>query len=324
MESFRHAKVVEVLPDKGGVRVQFTDLVYSGAAQNDFVRVLQSRMSLRGGASCWLPEMGELGIVAQTAGGNLFWLGSIPFQDGSQIDPTPGISFTRHQSGLTLQSRENGDCELLHPSGMRITMSSETGPLPPLLRTTIPIVQGGPIPGLEVDHPSGFSLRLGTEGDFSITFPSGSGIDFNADGSIAITGAGDIDVSGMGTATFSGSPDVVISGADTVKVTTLGDCSIAAGGDVSIESAGGNVSIESAGGDVSIESVTGNVSLDAFGDVSLTTTTGNVSITTTLGTFTLLSTLPVNLTSVASITLTAPAISLMGSGTLNGSTILTA
>lgn len=308
-----YVKVVEVLPDRGGVRVQFSDLVYSGASQNDFVRVLQSRMSPSGGASLFLPEVGEFGVVAETVGGNLFWMGSLPFLDANQIDPTPGIAYWRHQSGLTMQARLNGDFEVLHPSNLRITVGSEGGPLPPLLRSGPITSQGGPVPSIEVDHPSGFNLMIGQDGQFSITFPSGSGIDFNTDGSVSIVGAGDIDVSGIGTARFSGSPNVEISGSDAVTITTLGDCSISAGNDVSVDAIGnGSVYVE---GDLTVTTKTGNVSVLA--------TAGNVSLTATLGSVTLLGTTPVNLTSIASITLTAPAISLMGVGTLNGRPIVT-
>ena len=109
------AVVVEVMPELPGVRVRFKDLVRSGFAQYDFARVLMPRMSPLGGASAWLPEVDEFGLVAELDGGYFVWLGSLPFLDKNQIDPTPGIAYLRHQSGVVVQARQNGDLEVAHP-----------------------------------------------------------------------------------------------------------------------------------------------------------------------------------------------------------------
>lgn len=174
------AVVTEVLPDRPGVRVRFKDLAPSGFAQYDFARVLMPRMSPVGGAALWLPEVDELGVVGELEGGYLVWLGSLPFLGQNQADPTPGLAFWKHQSGVALQVRENGDTELTHPSGLRFTLSRDGGPLPALQASSQPPAADAVVPVLTISHPAGPEVVVDADGHgvlhgfASITFQDGS------------------------------------------------------------------------------------------------------------------------------------------------------
>lgn len=159
------AQVVEVLPEVPGIRVRFRDLVRSGFAQADFVRVLMPRMHETGGAASWLPEVDELGLVAEVYGSHFVWLGSLPFLDKNQADLTAGLAFLRHQSGVALQIRDKGDVELLHPSGLRITISKAGGQLPALKATSSPVVGDSTPPIVEIVHPSGAAVTIDASGN---------------------------------------------------------------------------------------------------------------------------------------------------------------
>lgn len=190
------AEVVEVLEDYPGVRVRFRDLVRSGYAAEDFVRVLCPRMSRNGGASGWLPVKGELGYVAQLNGGAYLWLGSAPMLDGHQFDLTPGLAFLRHDSGLTIQIRENGDFEVAHPSGARLTISKEDGPLPELKATSSPTTGDTEPPVVRLDHPSGASFAISKTGGVSLKTPT-----FAIDGMVSIDGVLSVGTGASGTFT---------------------------------------------------------------------------------------------------------------------------
>ena len=155
------ARVTERLPERGGVAVEFMDLVEAGRSSNDFARVVQARMSKSGGAALWLPEVGELGAVGMTFQGYYLWLGSIPYQDANQVDPSPDIAYLRHQSGVVCQIRANGDTEILHPSGARLTFSKEAGAMDALEATSQPGMIGDTAaPVVELSHPSGGSIKI--------------------------------------------------------------------------------------------------------------------------------------------------------------------
>lgn len=161
------AEVIEVLPRVGGVRVRYRDLVQSG--RGDFVRVLQGRMHSTGGAALWLPEEGELGVVGDVSGLFQVWMGSLPYQDASQVDPSPGILYVRHQSGLEIQVRKEGDFQLSHPSGFRLTVAQAAGALPGLKATSLPASSGDVgAPVLEIVHPSGAMVSIDRDGNGKI------------------------------------------------------------------------------------------------------------------------------------------------------------
>lgn len=174
------AEVVERDPVRGGVRVRFRDLVRSGFAAEDFVRVLRPRMHTTGGAASWLPEKGELGAVGEVFGGHFLWLGSLPFLDANQLDPTDGIAYLRHESGVVVQIRPTGEFEISHPSGMRFTIGKAQGALPALQATSSPTVGDTTPPVVELAHPSGASIEIDADGNgklhgfASLAFQDGS------------------------------------------------------------------------------------------------------------------------------------------------------
>jgi hypothetical protein len=194
---FREATVVELIPDRGGVRVLFRDLVRSGFGASDFVRVLQPRMHDTGGACLWLPEVGEYGVVAPLGDG-FVWVGSLAFQNANQVDPSPGIFYVRHQSGTVIQIRGNGDFEAAHPSGARITLSKAGGALPELKATSKPMVGGDPgDPVVEISHPSGAMVAISSGGDVSASTPA----NVNVEGSAVTIKGGTITLDGPVTMT---------------------------------------------------------------------------------------------------------------------------
>lgn len=159
------AVVTEVMPAIPGLRVRFKDLAPSGFAQYDFVRILATRSSPTGGASGWLPEVDELGVVGELEGGYLVWLGSLPYLDKNQVDPTPGLAFWKHQSGVVLQVRENGDTELSHPSGLKFTLSRDGAPLPALQASSQPPAADAVAPVLTIAFPSGAEVKVDADGN---------------------------------------------------------------------------------------------------------------------------------------------------------------
>ena len=163
------AVVTEVLPKVGGVRVRFRDLVPSGFGINDYVRVLCRRMSTQGGAALDLPELGEHGVVGRLAGGTCVWLGATPFLDQNQVDPTEGIAYDRHRSGVVFQERDNGDFEIAHPSGLRFTVSADGAALPSLQATSRPLPRGGGVPTVNISHPSGTTVSISAAGSLTGT-----------------------------------------------------------------------------------------------------------------------------------------------------------
>jgi len=168
--SMHMGRVMEVLPELGGIRVEFEDLVPSGFGSNDYVRVLQPRMSPEGGAFLWLPQVGEMGVVGRMDGGSYVWLGSLPYQHENQVDPTPGILYLRHQSGATVQLRQNGDMEVRHPSGTRLTLAAKAGALPALAATTKPVTEGNTAaPTIQLSHASGAMVQIDGNGNGSAT-----------------------------------------------------------------------------------------------------------------------------------------------------------
>jgi hypothetical protein len=171
------AMVTEVLPKVAGVRVRFRDLVPSGFGMNDYVLVLNSRMSTSGGACLWLPEVGEHGIVTKLSGGVYVWLGSLPFLDRNQVDQTPNIAYLRHPSGVTAQVRDNGDFEVLHPSGFRFTVSASGGAMPSLQCSSQADSHGGSSPTLMISHPGGATVSIDQGGNVKV-----EGKNINVDG----------------------------------------------------------------------------------------------------------------------------------------------
>jgi hypothetical protein len=154
-----------VLPARGGVRVRFQDMVRSGFAPSDFVRVLQRQMSPLGAASLWLPCKGTTGVVGILDGGTYVWLGALPYLNANQVDPSPDVLYVRHQSGTTVQVRQNGDMEVLHPSGTRLTMSQDGAALPALQNTSNPQTAGNSsAPVVQLAHASGALLQIDAEG----------------------------------------------------------------------------------------------------------------------------------------------------------------
>jgi hypothetical protein len=161
------AIVRKVLPERHGVLVSFNSGVqstYTGDDAGHFVRVLARRAHPNGGAEVCLPEVGELGFVIEMDDLHHIWMGSLHWQGDNQVDPTPMLEASRHTSGIQVQRRGNGDMQLDHPSGLRITLAGQSGALPSLERTGAPGWQPpkGPCV-MEIEHPSGTTITV-TEG----------------------------------------------------------------------------------------------------------------------------------------------------------------
>lgn len=189
------AVVTRALPDRHGVLVRFASGVASydtGGDDGPFVRVLARRAHASGGAEVDLPQVGELGVVLELDDGHQVWIGAMHWQDINQIDPTPNLSMRRHASGVARQIRENGDMQIHHPSGLRVTIAEAQGALPPLERkgdAEQPPV--GPV-DVEVAHPSGWNMHLDNDGALTLAFPAGGSITVDKDGKLALQGFAEV------------------------------------------------------------------------------------------------------------------------------------
>lgn len=170
---FNSATITKVLPEKHGVLVVFRNGVEvfdvgSGTAEV-FVRVLARRAHASGGASIDLPEVGEVGLVAEVEPGLRVWMGSLYLEDQHQVDPRPGIAAWRHTSGAQLLVTKDGDAQFFHPSGFTITLSRDGSPLDELAGTVDPDLRsfcdGDLQPHLRIWHHNGFHLHLDPAGN---------------------------------------------------------------------------------------------------------------------------------------------------------------
>lgn len=185
------ATVAKVLPERHGVLVRFAGLSQTfdtGDEAGPFVRVLARRAHPAGGAEVDLPQVGELGVVLSLDDGHQVWLGSLHWQDTNWIDPTSDLSMHRHTSGVTRQVRKNGDMQLDHPSGLRITIAEAQGALPALERKgEASQPPQGPV-DVEIAHPAGWGAHVDPDGAMTMTFPAGGSISVDKDGNLAAHG----------------------------------------------------------------------------------------------------------------------------------------
>jgi hypothetical protein len=187
------ATVTRVLPDRHGVQVRFGDGVHTidpGNTSMNFVRVLAKRAHPQAGAEVRYPRIGEQGIVLELPSMHQVWIGSLHWQDNNQIDPTDGIEIDKHDSGIIEQKRPNGDMQLDHPSGLRVTIAQASGPLSTLKRTGA----AGPVPQktpcfLEIEHPSGLKLAVDKDGGLTLSDAAGNPqLAISSDGKAVVQG----------------------------------------------------------------------------------------------------------------------------------------
>jgi hypothetical protein len=186
------ATVSKVLPDRGGVLVIFDNGVGSidtGQSDGHFVRVLARRAHPTRGSVIELPEEGELGLVLELDNLMQFWVGGIYWQGNNQLDGTPLLSMSRDGSGVLRQTRQNGDVQFDHPSGLRVTVAAVQGPLAALGRTG----QAGVEPpkgdcDIELEHPSGLKAHVDKDGALTLTLPAGGVISVDKDGAFLAQG----------------------------------------------------------------------------------------------------------------------------------------
>lgn len=180
------AQVYQVLPERHGVLIAFRDGAFTPDTERTFCRVLARRAHPKGGSSTELPEVGELGLVAELEGGFLVWVGGIHLlaEDENQIEPEEGARAHRDTAGIVRRSRPNGDAEWLHPSGLRFTVSEDAQALPALQRPGNPAQ--APVPAVALNHPSGAKVMLSKDGDLTVTGPSGAVVSLTKDGAMSI------------------------------------------------------------------------------------------------------------------------------------------
>jgi len=196
MSTLQLAQVFKQLPAQGGVLVVFRDASHSVETPTTFCRVLSKRAHPVYGASQDLPEEGELGVVAELAGGFLVWIGGLPYQDANQVDPTVGLAMDIHTSGVIRRTMANGDFETTHPSGLRFTVSQDGEALPDPLhssKTNAPSVEA---PHVNLVHPAGGELHLDPDGNltmqgfksFTFNLPGGGQLAVDDDGNLVLDG----------------------------------------------------------------------------------------------------------------------------------------
>ena len=190
------AKVYKVLPSLHGVLVVFRDGAYNMEGSTTFARVLARRAHPVFGATTLLPEVGEQGLVVEIEGGMLIWVGSMHYQDGNQIADTAGLDLDIHTSGVVRQTGANGDFEVLHPSGFRMTVSQDGYAMDaPDPTSSGPAAQAGP-PAVVISHPSGWEFASDPDGNVSLagvsslalSLPNGSSLNVDSSGNLTMAG----------------------------------------------------------------------------------------------------------------------------------------
>lgn len=186
----RMATCTMVLPEKHGVLVSFGNGVGSiGGDDGPFVRVLARRAHPTRGAEVDLPEVGELGLVIELSDLHQFWIGGIHWQENNQVDGAEELAMRRHGSGVLHQTRQNGDMQFDHPSGLRVTLAGAQGALEALKRHG----PEGVVPpetkcDLELEHPSGLKIHVDPDGALTMDFPAGGSFAVDKDGALVAQG----------------------------------------------------------------------------------------------------------------------------------------
>lgn len=210
------ARVIQVLPDLHGVMVAFRDGVYFPENGDRFVRVLAARGHASGGASIQLPQVGELGLVAEVDEILSVWLGSIHWQDANQVDGEPYLDSFRHESGVHRHLHRNGDLQLDHPSGvcLRIVEDGKDGsgsPLDAPHGSNVPPLTVTPAPWVILDHPTAGSFRMHPDGTLEVQHASGTfsldpggsiSLVHKAGGSFHVDPGGNLSLHGFASQTF--------------------------------------------------------------------------------------------------------------------------
>jgi hypothetical protein len=238
--SYNVAVVTEVLPARHGVLVAYKNGNEHFAGNNagdSFVRVLEARAHHSGGATCWLPEVGEVGLVVDVYPGFSVWIGSLPMEgdDNHQMDPRPGLAGWRHQSGVQVVVTDDGDFQVSHPSGLAFTVSTDGTPLPEFKGATPTGSRSGKPDGategygpcINLWHPSGFTAALDAYGNLAVDGPG------TLDGHFV--GAATLALDDTLTATVVG--DVALDAQAKVTATVAGDVSLQAQGTLTFKSA---------------------------------------------------------------------------------------
>jgi len=217
MSTLNVAKVYKVLPAKHGVLVAFRDGSYSLDGNTTFVRVLAKRAHPVFGASVLLPEVGEQGIVAELDGGMLVWLGSLHYQDGNQIDPTVGLELDIHTSGVVRQTGENGDFEVLHPSGFRMTVSQDGYAMSAPAKTSSGPTPLAAPPYAVLSHPAGGELSIDPDGNLALAGFASLALSLPNSSSLNVDSSGNLSLAGFQSMTFT------LAGGGAVKVDSDGN-----------------------------------------------------------------------------------------------------
>lgn len=192
-------QVVEVLPERHGVRVLFRDGLTSPDLGKDapggWARVMVPRAHPLHASEVSLPRVGEHGVVIEEE--DFFvWLGAIHWQDHNQIDPTDSLHLRRDDAGSLWRAMEDGTLEWLHPSGLRMTLSKDGSPLPDPARTGEGMPKRAPVPTMEFEHPSGAKIRITPGGMVTISSPL-----LVAEGAVMVKGSLGVSTGASGTFT---------------------------------------------------------------------------------------------------------------------------
>lgn len=193
------AQVTEVLHERHGVMVAFRDGVYFPTGGQRFVRVLADRAHASGGASIRLPQVGELGLVVEVDESLSVWLGSLHWQDVNQVDGEPYLDAFRHESGFRRHLHRNGDLQLDHPSGvsLRIVEKGKDGSGSPL-----DAPHGSSVPPLAVTPAPWVVLDHPTAGSFRMRPDGTLEVLHKAGGSMVVDPTGKLVVHGFASVTF--------------------------------------------------------------------------------------------------------------------------
>ena len=227
------AIVHEQVPSRHGVLVVWRSLAAQGAPDPTddgfgFCRVMARRAHPTLGTEMDLPEVGELGLVATIDPEVNVWLGSLHWQEDNAI--IPGLSLKRHDSGVTSQINDSGECQLDLPGGVRLRSTLTDAPMAiPAGQPNIHSLGANAPTYLALEHPSGLILKISPTGD--LTIQGAGAVTMVATQPIAITAYGSFSLT-----TSAGNPNAAVDWAP--GYTPNIDININAGGNLNLQGGG--------------------------------------------------------------------------------------
>lgn len=229
--SLYQAQVIGVVPEEHAVTVilpSLTTLAFRGEQGGLKVSVMSRRAGNFVG-EVNLPRVGDWGVVAFVQGSHALpvWLGSIYQTYAGLAVADAQERIDHHDSGVYSRITKDGDMEWSHPSGTYVRVGASTALSARTRRKKVEDASEAervaydipekPVPQIHVEHPSGTTITIDT------------------DGNISIVGAQHVD------AEVAGNINAQVGGNVTAEV--IGNVSAVVGGNVAVNATGNIVAV---------------------------------------------------------------------------------